>query len=98
MDVKDLIGCNTFHTADNVCGVIRMYRAGLGASMQDLVKGAKHMHFQGIDNPVFAKTLFEYLLNYVGQEEVFIGNFLYYIEQGMDDMKALSTTVNFMEQ
>lgn len=98
MSVEELIGVNTFHTADNVCGVIRMYRAGLGISLQDLVKGAKYMHFQGIDNPVFAKTLFEYLLNYVGQEEALISNLFHYIEQGMDDMKALMEAVNFMEK
>lgn len=98
MDVKDLIGCNTFRTADNVCGVIRMYQANLGISLQDLVKGVKYMHFRDIDNPVFAKTLFEYLLKYVGQEEAFISNFLYYIEEGMDEMKALNETVNCMEK
>jgi hypothetical protein len=75
-----------------------MYRAGLGISLQDLVKGAKYMHFQGIDNPVFAKTLFEYLIKYVGREEAFLSEFLYYIEQGMDDMKALMEAVKFMEQ
>jgi hypothetical protein len=98
MSVEELIGVNSFRTADNVCGVIRMYRAGLGISLQDLVKGAKYMHFQGIDNPVFAKTLFEYLIKYVGREEAFLSEFFYYIEQGMDDMKALMEAVKFMEQ
>jgi hypothetical protein len=98
MSVEELIGVNTFHTADNVCGVIRMYRAGLGISLQDLVKGAKYMHFQGIDDPVFAKTLFEYLLKYQGREESLITNLLLNIEEGLDDMKALMEAVNFMEK
>lgn len=98
MSVKELIGINTFHTADNVCGVIRMYRANLGISLQDLVKGAKYMHFRDIDDPVFAKTLFEYLLKYQGREEELIAGLLLNIEKGLDDMKALMETVKRMEQ
>lgn len=98
MSVKELIGINTFHTADNVCGVIRMYQANLGISLQDLVKGAKYMHFQSIDNPVFAKTLFEYLLKYQRREEELITGLLLNIEKGLDDMKALMETVKHMEQ
>lgn len=98
MDVKDLIGVNAFHTADNVCGTIRMYRANLGLELQDIIKGAKYMHFRDIDNPTFAKTLFEYLLHYADREEAFISNFFYYIEQGKNDMEALMDTVNYMEQ
>lgn len=97
MDVEELIGVNTFRTADNVCGVIRMHKANLGLELQDIIKGAKHMHFKGIDNPVFAKTLFEYLLKYEGQEEYFISNLLYHIKKGLDDMKALMAAVNYME-
>jgi len=98
MSVKELIGINTFHTADNVCGVIRMYRANLGISLQDIVKGAKYMHFRDIDDPVFAKTLFEYLLKYQRREEELIAGLLLNIEKGLDDMKALMETVKHMEQ
>lgn len=99
MDVEELIGVNTFRTADNVCGVIRMYKANLGLELQDIIKGAKHMHFKGIDNPVFAKTLFEYLLKYEGEkEEFFIANLLHHIKRGLDDMKALMQAVNYMEE
>lgn len=97
MDVEELIGVNAFRTADNVCGVIRMYKANLGLELQDIIKGAKHMHFKGIDNPVFAKTLFEYLLKYEDQEEYFIANLLHHIKQGLDDMKALMEAVNYIE-
>lgn len=98
MSVKELIGINTFHTADNVCSVIRMYRANLGISLQDLVKGAKYMHFRDIDNPLFAKTLFEYLLKYQGREEELLTSLLLNIEKGLDDMKALMEAVKHMEQ
>lgn len=98
MDVEELIGVNTFRTADNVCGVIRMHKANLGLELQDIIKGAKHMHFKGIDNPTFAKTLFEYLLKYEDQEEYFIANLLHHIKRGLDDMKALMEAVNYMEE
>ena len=97
MEVEELIGVNAFRTADNVCGVIRMYKANLGLELQDIIKGAKHMHFKGIDNPVFAKTLFEYLLKYEDLEEYFISNLLHHIKQGLDDMKALMEAVNYIE-
>lgn len=98
MSVEELIGVNSFRTADNVCGVIRMYRANLGLDLQDIINGAKFMHFRDIDDPVFAKTLFEYLLRYTGREETLISELLHYIEEGLDDMKALMKAVNFMEQ
>lgn len=92
MKVTELIGFNEFQTAEKVCTVVQVYKE-TKIPLRDIIKDVSKLQFIKIQDKVFAKTLFEYLL-WNEMQEPFLELVFDYIEKGYDPLTALSAASN----
>jgi hypothetical protein len=93
MDVKNLIGYNAFQTAENVYTVVKHYKEPR-MSLELMIDKIYNFQTVGIEDTAFAKTLFQYLLQYQQKQEALVKRFIEYLINGEEPMKALSKAVN----
>lgn len=94
MKVTELMGFNEFQTAEKVCTVVQVYKE-TKIPLREIVKDVSKLQFIKIQDQVFAKTLFEYLLfNWNEMQEPFLELVFDYIEKGYEPLTALSAASN----
>ena len=93
MNVKNIVGENAFQTAEMVYTVVQVHEEGK-VDVDVLVQCINSVSIMGIKDPVFAETLFQYIIRNQDNIETFIETFFKNYLSGMTPMKALLKTVN----
>ena len=93
MNVNNVIGENAFQTAEMVYTVVQVHEEGK-VDVDVLVQCINSVSIMGIKDPVFAETLFQYLVKNQKSMKAFVDLFFKYYTTGMTPMQALSIVIN----
>lgn len=93
MNIKGLIGYNAFCTANNICGALRLYKAGV-REMEDIVNGIRQMNFIGLDDLLFAKDLINALIDNIDKQEELVEAFFMNYLEGVPELQAIDIAIS----
>lgn len=92
METKALVGYNVLQTAENLCGAIILYKAGV-REMEDIINGVHQMHFIDIGEPMFIMGLIKALVETPQEKhELFVKAFTENFLEFEDELEALHQT------